>query len=129
MSVDTKAEREYAEAIYKYTNRCDEAAKHIDRLSYEVDRLRKELSSSLRAYPLMSERAREEEDEEVELLRKQNWQARQKIGTLEQEVERLRKELNSRMNIDVSQAHINLCREQLIDLLKAKTDEVNNEDE
>ncbi len=39
--------------------------------------------------------------DEVELLRKQNWQARQKIGTLEQEVERLRKELDRHMHIDV----------------------------
>ncbi len=59
MSVDTKAEREYAEAIYKYTTRCDEAAKRIDRLSYEVDRLRKELSSALR-----DEWVREDDHEE-----------------------------------------------------------------
>ncbi len=30
------------------------------------------------------------EEEQIRILRKQNWQARQKIGTLEKEVERLR---------------------------------------
>jgi hypothetical protein len=41
MSVDTKKAHDLAEGIYRYTSRNDNAAKMIDDLAYEVERLRK----------------------------------------------------------------------------------------
>lgn len=70
--IDTKKAHDLAEGIYRYTSRNDNAAKMIDDLAYEVERLRKELDHS---------------------------------------------------------AHIDLCREQVVELLEAKSKGVDHEDE
>jgi hypothetical protein len=71
MSIDTKRARRLAEGIYRYTSGNDNAAKIIDDLAYEVERLRKKLDH---------------------------------------------------------RKHMDLCREQIVELLEAKSKGVSHED-